>query len=456
MTLINLNQYGPAFQIKVISSLLTHKEFLVNIHDIISDEYWDNQAHKWIIKEILKYYEKYHTTPSMDILKVELKKVDNEVLKISVKEQLREAYQASDEDLKYVQEEFATFCKNQQLKKALLQSVDLLKAGDYDSIKFMIEGALKSGQDKNVGHEYNKDIESRYREDHRVVIPTPWETINDLLQGGLGNGDFGLIFGNPGGGKSWSLVALGGYAVRLGFNVVHYTLELGEDYVGRRYDAFFTKVPVNKITENRNKVEEVIPQLPGELVIKEFPTGKATISTIESHISKLISLGIKPDLIIIDYVDLLSTRKRTVDRKGELDDIYISTKGLARELNVPIWSVSQVNRAGAKDDVIEGDKAAGSYDKIMITDVAISLSRKKEDKVKNTGRFHIMKNRYGMDGLTFYLNADTSTGHFEITDAPDNDEETSNSSSSNNSNSYDNFDNFDKKLLANKFFELNS
>jgi len=453
MTLVSLQQYGPAFQIKVISSLLTHKEFLVNIHDIISEEYWDNQAHKWIIKEILRYYEKYHTTPSMDILKVELKKVENEVLKVAVKEQLREAYQASDEDLEYVKEEFATFCKNQQLKKALLNSVDLLKAGDYDSIKFMIESAMKAGQDKNVGHEYNKDIESRYREDHRKVVPTPWETINELLQGGLGNGDFGLIFGNPGGGKSWSLVALGGYAVRLGFNVVHYTLELGEDYVGRRYDAFFTKVPVNKITENRSKVEEVVPQLPGELVIKEFPTGKATISTVESHIKKLIDLGINPDLVIIDYVDLLSTRKRTADRKGELDDIYTSTKGLARELNIPIWSVSQVNRAGAKDDVIEGDKAAGSYDKIMITDVAISLSRKKEDKVKNTGRFHIMKNRYGMDGLTFYLNADTSTGHFEITDAPDDDDETPSNS---NSNSYDNFDQFDKKILANKFFELNS
>ncbi len=34
-----------------------------------------------------------------------------------------------------------------------------------------------------------------------------------------------------------------------------------------------------------------------------------------------------------------------------IDDIYTSTKGLARELNIPIWSVSQVNRAGAKDDI---------------------------------------------------------------------------------------------------------
>ena len=76
MTLKNLNQYGPHFQIKVLSSLLTHKEFLVNIQDILSDEYFDNQAHKWIIKEVLRYYDKYHTTPSMDILKVEVKKID--------------------------------------------------------------------------------------------------------------------------------------------------------------------------------------------------------------------------------------------------------------------------------------------------------------------------------------------------------------------------------------------
>ena len=456
MTLVSLQQYGPAFQIKVISSLLTHKEFLTNIHDIISEEYWDNQAHKWIIKEILKYYDKYHTTPSMEVLKVELKKIDNEVLRISLKDQLKLAYEASDEDLAYVQEEFSTFCKNQQLKKALLNSVDLLNAGDFDGIKFLVESALKAGQDKNVGHEYNKDIEARFREDSRTIIATPWEKINDLLQGGLGNGDFGLIFGNPGGGKSWSLVALGGYAVRMGYNVLHYTLELGEDYVGRRYDAFFTKTPVDKILQNRQKVEEIVPQLPGELIIKEFPTGRATISTIEAHIRKVTDLGIKPDLIIIDYVDLLSTRKRTADRKGEIDDIYTSTKGLARELNIPIWSVSQVNRAGAKDDVIEGDKAAGSYDKIMITDFCLSLSRKAKDKVNGTGRFHIMKNRYGMDGLTFGVKADTSTGHFEVHDYDPDEDFESEANNNQQSNGYSNFDTFDKKMLANKFFELNA
>lgn len=185
MTLKSIQEYGPKFQVKVLSSLLTHKEFLVNIYDILNEEDFNNQAHRWIVKEIIGYYNKYHTTPSLDILKVEVKKVENEVLQLSIKEQLREAYIASDEDLKYVQEEFTGFCKNQQLKKALLNSVDLLKAGDFDGIKFLVESALKAGNDKNIGHEYNKDIESRFREDARKVVPTPWDRINDILQGGI-------------------------------------------------------------------------------------------------------------------------------------------------------------------------------------------------------------------------------------------------------------------------------
>ena len=149
---------------------------------------------------------------------------------------------------------------------------------------------------------------------------------------------------------------------------------------------------------------------------------------------------------------LLSSRRKRGDRKEEIDDIYTSTKGLARELNIPIWSVSQVNRAGAKDDVIEGDKAAGSYDKMMITDLSISLSRKKEDKVNGTGRLHIMKNRYGMDGLTFQVDVNTSTGRIKIGEHYDEEADTVTTKKSSNTN----FDDLDRQMLANKFFELNT
>jgi replicative DNA helicase len=459
VTLQSLESYGISFQTKVISALLTDKPFLQNVSDIITDEYFSNTAHKWVVNEVLRYYTKYHTNPTMDVLKVEMKRVDNEVLQLSIKEQLKEAYRSSDEsDLSYVKEEFTNFCKNQQLKRALLNSVDLLKAGDYDSIRTLVDSALRSGQDKNIGHEYNKDIESRFTEDDRNPVPTPWKVFNEMIQGGLGEGDLGLIFGNPGGGKSWCLIAMGAYAVQLGFNVIHYTLELGETYVGRRYDSYFTNIPVDKIKNHRSEAEQAINELPGNLIVREYPMGRASISTIESHIKKCIDLDFKPDLIIIDYIDLLSSKRTNRERKDEIDDIYTSTKGLARELKLPIWSVSQVNRAGAKDNIIEGDKAAGSYDKIMIADVALSLSRQKKDKVNGTGRFHFMKNRYGMDGMSFNAKVDTATGHIEILNeiSEEEEEEMVKSNKSNSKSNGNVVDDLDREYLAQQFFTLNS
>ena len=418
MTLKSLSQYGPHFQVKVLNSLLKNKKFTLNIRDVILPSFFENQAHQWIVKETLQYFDEYHSSPTLDFLKIEVKKIDNDVLQTAIVDQLKEVYKLINEDQEYVEQEFSNFCKNQSLKSALLRSVDLLQDGMFDDIRFTIDNALKAGQDKNIGHEYIKDVEARYTEEDRQVIPTPWPIINDKLMGGLGGGDFGLIFGSPGGGKSWTMVALGAHAVKLGLNVVHYTLELSEGYIGKRYDSYFLNHPVNTIHLQKEKVEEYINGLKGTLTIKEYAPGNASISTLEGHIQKMTDLGYPPDLIIIDYVDLLKSNSNVKDEKEKLDNTYVSTKALARTLNVPIWSVSQVNRAGAKDDVIEGDKAAGSYNKIMITDFCMSLSRLPQDKINGTGRFFLMKNRYGMDGMTYYATVDVSTGHIEIEDTP--------------------------------------
>ena len=457
MAVLNqLQNYGIGFQVKVLSSLIKHKEFLQNIHDILDAEYFDNPAHKWVVEEILRYYYKYHAAPTLDALSVETKKIENDVLKVSVVDQLREAHKASNEDQEYVEQEFANFCRNQQLKKAILELPELLAGGQYDDIRYLMDSALKAGQDKNIGHEYEKDMETRYRHEERGAVPTPWDHINEYLMGGLGGGDLGIIFGNPGGGKSWMLVNMGAQAIMQGKNVCHYTLELSEDYMGKRYDALLINKDVQTIHKHREEVEKKVAELKGKLIIKEFAMGKASISSIETHVQKCTDLGYKPDLIIIDYVDLLKSKRKSVDRKDEIDDIYISTKGLARELKIPIWTVSQVNRAGAKDDVIEGDKAAGSYNKMMIADFAISLSRKRLDKVNGTGRIHIMKNRYGRDGMSHKAEINTSTGHIIIERKEIDEDEitTDNQQGSNKSTSGTNFSNDERQYLQEKFFEL--
>ena len=416
MTLQKLSEYGKSFQLKVLGALLTDKKFLLNVRDTLNPEYFDTDTHTWIISQIIEYFDKYHTTITMDVLKVELQKIENDVLQVALKEELRNSYAASQDDLDYVQEEFTNFCRNQEMKGAILSSADLLKTGDFDGIRNLVEKAIKAGMDKNIGHEYNKDVESRYRVDYRPTIPTPWPVLNDGIQGGFGPGDLGIIFGSPGGGKSWTMVAIAAHAVSLGYKVNYYTLELGEDYVGKRFDCYFTGHSIDLVNKHRKEVEDYIESLKGKLIVKEYPPKGATVSTIKSHIQRCIDMEHKPDLVIIDYVDYLRppSRGKYNERKDEIDSNFIATKGLAKDLKIPVLTPSQVNRMGARDNIIEGDKAAGSYDKMMVADICLSLSRMKEDKVLGTGRLHVMKNRYGQDGMTYNIKMDTNNGHIHI------------------------------------------
>jgi replicative DNA helicase len=454
-TLNTLQAYGVSFQIKVISSLLKHKEFLHGVYDLLNPEEFDNPAHKWIVEETLKYYSKYHANPTPEYLSVEVKKIENDVLKVTIVEQLKEALKAINEDQEYVETEFSNFCKNQQLKKALMNSVELLTKGQYDDIRSMIDQALKAGQSRDLGHEYEKDLESRYRLEERGAVPTIWPHINDLLMGGLGAGDLGMVLGSPGGGKSWFLINLGATAVKMGYTVCHYTLELSQEYVGKRYDSILTGIDFQNIhkEDSRKTIEETINSLPGKLIIKEYPMGKTTPSSIETHIQKCVTLGHKPDLVIIDYVDLLRSKSKSSERKDQIDDVYTSIKGLARQIRTPIWTVSQVNRMGSKDDIIEADKIAGSYDKIMIADFAMSLSRKRGDKLAGTGRIHVIKNRFGSDGMTFSAKINTANGHIDI-DASEMDDSELKVDTSSAPSGFSRIDNDEKKYLSNKFFEL--
>jgi replicative DNA helicase len=447
-TLSKLSQYGPTFQTKVMGALLTDRDFLITISESLSDEYFENTSHQWIIKEILKYFNKYHTVPSMDAIKVEVQKIDNDVLKIAIKEQLVQAYRESEQtDILYIKDEFLGFCKNQQMKKAIVTSADLLVTNDFDSIRQIILNALKIGEVRSIGHEYEKDVETRYREDNRGPIPFPWDVFNNITQGGIGKGELGIVFGNPGGGKSWAVIAIAAHAAKLGYNVLYYTLELSETYVARRIDANLLNIPVDQITKHRAEVEQIVESLPGKIKVKEFPSGKTTLDNIEQHVEQLkTQYEFSPDIIIIDYVDLLKNSAR--DRLEGTEDIYTSIRGLARELGLPIVTPSQANRTGAKSDIIEGDNIAGSYSKLMIGDIVVSLARNRKDKLEGTGRWHIMKNRLGADGMTFASKIDTSTGHIEIYEDFLNIEEPINGASK-KPNDYNALDRDEKDFLKN-------
>lgn len=454
----NLDKYGNSFQTKVLGLLLTDKKFLVNVSDSLTEDYFESPSRKWIIKRLQKYFDEFHTTPTLEALSIEVKKEDNEVLKIAVTEELKQSYKVAETatDKEYIEKEFSEFCQNQQMKKAIMTSVDLLNDGDYESIRTLISKAVTNNQEKNAGHDFEKDVESRYRPDDRKVIPTPWKELNSITQGGYGKGDLMIFFGGPGAGKSWAAISMALEAAKLGGNIVYYSLELGEGYVGKRFDANLTGVPVDQLAMHRVQIENEVKGLSGKLIIKEYPPKRASLDTIESHLDQLrIQHDFVPDAIFIDYLDLLRNRRARNERKDDIDDIYTDAKGLAKELGIPIISPSQVNRSGSQDKVVEGDKAAGSYDKIMIADIIISTSRLRKDKVNNTCRWHIIKNRYGVDGLTFSCEFDASTGRTRILGEYTEDDEEQNSPQNSNKQTPNDFSQDDREFLQKKFFELN-
>jgi uncharacterized protein (UPF0333 family) len=411
-----LSKYGQSFQTKVVAALLSDGNMLDILGDVINKKFFESEANKWIVEEVMNYHTEYHKVPSIDVFKVEVSKIDNPALQKTIVAQLKEVYQSiGNLDLQYIKDEFTAFCINQNLKNVIVQSIDLLKSGNYDKIKELVDKAMKVGVDADLGMDYLTDFEERYDETARDTVATDWECINELMNGGLGPGELGVVVAPSGVGKTWVLAALGAAAVKAGKTVAHYTLELSQGYVGLRYDTVFTHIASSDLSERREEVLDKVKRLKGKLKIKYYPPKGASSKTIQAHLEKMIAAGNKPDLVIVDYADLLLSHSNKTDSTyAEQGGVYIDLRGMSGELGIPIWTASQTNRSAIDSEVIEADKIADSYAKVMNADFIMSLSRKAKDKLNNTARVHVMKNRFGQDGITFPAKMDTTHGSLEV------------------------------------------
>jgi archaellum biogenesis ATPase FlaH len=409
---------------------------------------FDSDSNKWLVKTIKDYYYEYKKQPTLEVIKYKIDEIDNDVLKSGVVDKLRDVWKNIEAtDLEFVQTQTLDFCKNQTLKSAILESVDLLENQNYDGIKSIIDEAMKAGTTRDLGHDYITSLESRLEESARTTTPTPWDVINEIMDGGLGTGELGVIVAPAGIGKSWTLQALGAGALKQSKTVVHYTLELNENYVGLRYDSIFTGVTTSNIKYYKDDVKSKISKLPGKLLIKYFPTKAAGVQTIGSHLKQIELSGVKPDVVLVDYADILMPTGNFREKRHAIGNIYEDLRGLAGELEIPIWTASQANRSALEEDVIGADKVAEDYSKVMTSDFVMSMSRKVEDKIANTGRFHIIKNRFGIDGVTYPSTINTNIGVIKI-------HEGSSKFGKETQSKMDNSQEFLRKELANKYKDM--
>ena len=445
---VSLHQYGNSFQAKLIASLLTNRQFLEQIQDILEPKFFESDSNNWLVKEIKKYFLKYKKLPTLDALKVIIDSDTEDILRVAIVEDLKNAFKHFEAtDLEFVQEKALDFCKNQKIKDAIVVSVDLLQSGNYEEIKKLVDEALKAGTERDIGHVYMEQFEDRYLESARTTVKTPWEVVNDLTDGGLGPGELGVVVAPAGIGKSWVLQAIGAGAIKNGMSVVHYTLELNESYTGLRYDSIFSGFASQNLKFHKDEVKGKIDDLDGNLVVKYYPTKTASVQTLSAHLQRMITLGTEVDMVILDYGDLLRDVNNSKEVRHALGNIYEDLRGLAGEYEIPVWTASQANRSALEEDVIQAEKVAESYQKVMTADFVVSLSRKVGDKIANTGRFHIIKNRFGPDGITLPAKVNTNNGSIDIYEG-------SSVSGKEQQGKMNNQDEYVRKQLAQKYKDL--
>jgi len=420
-TQVNFSGYGQAFQEKIIQALLTDKRWAEQISEVIKINYFDKKYLAFLAKKYFDYHQKYRTFPTLSILitliKDELKNDNDELLKRQIVDFINRIRTKQElEDLPFVKDKCLDFCKRQALKEALEKSVDLIENEKYEAVVDIVKNAIHLGTDNSVGIDLYED-ETRFDKENRNPIPTGMVDLDnkEILNGGLSGGEIGVIMCHSGGGKSHWLCAMGCNALRLKKNVVHYTLEMTDKRTAIRYDSNLCNMPANEAPDKKEDIKKFYKENKfGRLFIKQYPMNFASASMIKSHLDKLSLKGFRPDLIIIDYADLMRSSKRYDALRLEIGQIYRDIKNLANELNVPIWTASQTNRSGINSDIVGIESVSESLEKIMISDFILTLSRKIEEKAQGTGRLFVAKCRQGRDGIGFSLKIDTSRSKFEI------------------------------------------
>ena len=410
---IDFSRFGKKFQENLCRILLDEREFCDQIGEVLRAEFFELKYLQLFSDKIYDYKKEFGTHPSREIFATILRagiEEENETVAKQVREFFAKiiASPLNIEGDEYVKKMSLDFCRKQKLKEAMIKSAKLIQASSFEEISKIINEALKLGSSNDFGYNYLIDFEKRFDLKQRNTITTGWDPIDRITMGGLGRGELGVVISPTGSGKSMALVHLAAQALKMGKDVVYYTLELEDTVVASRFDSCITGIPLNDLKDFKTVILEKVKDIDGTLIVKEYPTKSASIETIKNHISRLKNRGVNPDLIVVDYADLLRPTRQQREKRQELEEIYEELRGLAKIHECCLWTASQTNRSGLNAEVITMESISEAFNKCFVADFIFSLSRTIEDKNNNEGRIFIAKNRNGPDGIVYPIYMDPS------------------------------------------------
>ena len=254
----SFSKYGKIFQEKIFQGLLTDKTWAMQMTEVMTPEFFELKYLRFLTDRYFQYFTKYKDFPTLNLLitivKEDLSQGTDTILRDQIVEFLHRTKSNPDiSDLLYVKEKSLDFCKRQTFKGALTKAVELIETEQFDGVVNIMKEAVAAGLPASIGHDFFNDIEARFTRQRRFTIATGINQLDrkDVLNGGLGKGELGVVVAPTGVGKSHYLVSMGASALKMGYNVVHYTFELSETVVGTRYDSNLCRISATDVPDSR-------------------------------------------------------------------------------------------------------------------------------------------------------------------------------------------------------------
>jgi replicative DNA helicase len=421
-----------------LTNLIHNETFARKVLPFLKGDYFSDRTDRIVFEEIQKFVEKYNALPNHTSIEVEMssrKDLNEEDYKrvLSVLKSLK-----SDDDVNFewLVETTEQFCKDKAVYNAIVAGIKIIEGKDnergVDSLPSILTDALAVGFDNRVGHDYLVDADSRFEFYHKVEekIPFDLDFFNRITKGGLPTKTLNIALAGTGVGKSLFMCHMAANCLSQNRSVLYITLEMAEERIAERIDANLMNITIDDLhdlpkTMYDTKMDKIIKNTKGNLVIKEYPTASAHSNHFRGLIKELaIKKSFKPDIIFIDYLNICASSRfkanGNVNSYMYIKAIAEELRGLAVETNVPIMSATQTTRSGFSNSDIGLEDTSESFGLPATADLMFALISNEELDAVNQIAVKQLKNRYNDPTINkrFVLGIDRAKMKlFDVSDA---------------------------------------
>jgi len=386
-----------------------------------------NKRH-FLFKVIKEKFEKDGTVPSFVEVENAIKYMERHKRRM-LKAFSSKIYDVKVSDESFIKESLTDYARKNSFIQIFQDGQTFWNAREHDkAYAYVMEGinnlyGISFNDDVAIGIEEFEDVRQRYIQKSLLrnnQVKTGIDQLdNEILNGGLEKGELAILLAEPKKGKSIGLIHMGVAALMTHTGrVAHFVLEGLTEQTVMRYQSRLTgieykRILKDKLTEKETKLLSYV----GEKYIRNLeliPMNQHwnyTVLDVEAKLKELERRKLKPDLVVIDYADLLHSHEKFENIRVEQTWVYRYLKQLAMMRSVAIWTASQAVRpkdSPEKQYTLRAKDISESYEKVRIADLVATLNQTPKERRLGILRFHVDIYRSNEDGRTIRFLTDYS------------------------------------------------